>query len=177
MESVQNIINAIQMIHSVSPYYSVKENISALFIKVSEFIQPQKNNSCPRISAFHGNIKNVPGHKSDGYSMQIICDKQWHMSNMGPRSSRPREENAGDNDTSWDNMCIYNGYMDNMYAIIMRIECNSVSSYKCSCYFLSFFVFGRTASPCIRSIRLASRKQRSEHWIGLERGPWKFRRC
>lgn len=35
MESVQNVINAIQMISNVSLYYNTREKISALFIKVS----------------------------------------------------------------------------------------------------------------------------------------------
>ncbi len=35
MKSMQNVINAIQMIYSVSLYYNTSEKISALFIKVS----------------------------------------------------------------------------------------------------------------------------------------------
>ncbi|XP_026153434.1 dynein heavy chain 8, axonemal-like [Mastacembelus armatus] len=35
MKSVQNVINAIHMIYSVSPYYNTSEKISALFIKVT----------------------------------------------------------------------------------------------------------------------------------------------
>ena len=39
------------------------------------------------------------------------------------------------------------------------------------------FVFGRTVSACIRSISLASRKQRNRQWKDLERSPLRSQRC
>lgn len=76
MKSVQNVINAIQMIYSVSLYYNTSEKISALFIKVgvlysvSEKIQvPIQFTLLNFVIAF---LKKIPGHKSDGCSMQII---------------------------------------------------------------------------------------------------------
>ena len=44
-------------------------------------------------------LKNCLGHKSDGYSMQVICYWQWLVSHMGPRCWRHHQENAGDDDT------------------------------------------------------------------------------
>lgn len=41
-------------------------------------------------------MKTVPGHKSDGYSLQIIYYWQWHMSHMGTRCWKSHQENAGE---------------------------------------------------------------------------------
>lgn len=178
MKNVQNIINTIQMIHSFSLYYNKREITTILLIKVCEFSLVKE------IYKLYIEIADV-NTQCNG-TVSFVMEFLQHMIRLQIRWS----QHAG---CIWLTMgLLWYGtkipktlsrklrWWWHLPTWIQHLLCTiteEMIGHTTICMISNKFpIFSRSASACVRSTSLASRKQRTRPWKHLERGPLIFQR-